>query len=115
MAARRLVQYGIKVTVFEARKQVGGRVLSDRDFASGRIIERGAELIGSFHTTWLRLAREFGLAMISRMDPDLYETECLDVRLKLEKDKFLSMKESGRNEFSRPVVQSEGRPGQTVR
>src|SRR6266566_5307662 len=50
-----------------------------------------AELMGSFHTKWLELAREFGLAMISRMDPDLYEQECLDVRLRLEKDKFVSM------------------------
>jgi monoamine oxidase len=93
MAARRLVQHGVKVTLFEARKEVGGRVLSIRNFSAGRITEEGAELIGSFHTTWLELAREFGLAMISRMDPDLYERECLDVRLKLEKDKFLSMKD----------------------
>jgi monoamine oxidase len=93
MAARRLVQHGIKVTVYEARQEVGGRVLSNPKFSEGRITEEGAELIGSFHTKWLELAREFGLAMISRMEPDLYERECLDVRLTLEKDKFLSMKE----------------------
>lgn len=73
MAARRLVQHGIKVTLYEARKEVGGRVLSNSDFSAGRITEEGAELIGSFHTRWLELAREFGLAMISRMDPELYE------------------------------------------
>jgi monoamine oxidase len=93
MAARRLVQQGIKVTLYEARKEVGGRVLSNPNFSNGRITEEGAELIGSFHTKWLELAREFGLAMISRMDPDLYEQECLDVRLRLEKDKFVSMKQ----------------------
>jgi monoamine oxidase len=86
MAARRLVQHGVKVTLFEARKEVGGRVLSNPDFAAGRITEEGAELIGSFHTKWLELAREFGLAMISRMDSDLYELECLDVKLTLDKD-----------------------------
>jgi monoamine oxidase len=93
MAARRLVQHGVKVTLYEARKEVGGRVLSNPKFSEGRITEEGAELIGSFHTKWLELAREFGLAMISRMEPDLYERECLDVRLSLEKDRFLSMKE----------------------
>jgi monoamine oxidase len=93
MAARRLVQHGVKVTVFEARREVGGRVLSNPNFSKGRITEEGAELIGSFHTKWLELAREFGLAMISRMGPDDYEKECLDVRLSLEPDKFLPMKE----------------------
>lgn len=91
MAARRLVQHGIKVTVFEARKEVGGRVLSNPDFSAGRITEEGAELIGSFHTRWLALAREFGLAMIGRMESDLYERACLDVKLTLDKD--LSMQE----------------------
>jgi monoamine oxidase len=86
MAARRLVQEGIEVTVYEARQEVGGRVLSNPTFSAGRITEEGAELIGSFHTTWLGLAREFGLAMISRMDPELYERECLDVKLTLDKD-----------------------------
>src|SRR6185312_7870600 len=47
--------------------------------------EEGAELIGSFHTKWLELAREFGLAMISRMDPDLYELEGLDEQIILHK------------------------------
>jgi monoamine oxidase len=84
MAARRLVQFGVKVTVYEARKEVGGRVLSNRTFSNGRITEEGAELIGSFHTKWLELAHEFGLSMISRMDPDLYERAGLDVQLILQ-------------------------------
>ena len=66
--------------MYEARKEVGGRVLSNPTFSEGRITEEGAELIGSFHTKWLELAREYGLAMISRMEPELYEREGLDVQ-----------------------------------
>src|SRR5205085_718841 len=58
----------------------------------GRITEFGAELIGSFHSLWLNLALEYGLAMISRMDEDLYELEGLAVRVMLD-DKPLSVKE----------------------
>jgi monoamine oxidase len=85
LAARVLCQNGINVTVFEARTQVGGRVLSTTTFSNGRIIEEGAELIGSFHTKWLELAREYGLAVVSRMGPELYEQAGLDVKLILDK------------------------------
>lgn len=86
MAARLLGQQGVNVTVYEARPQVGGRVLSNTTFSNGRITEEGAELIGSFHTTWLGLAKEYGLALISRMDPDLYERAGLRVKLRLDRD-----------------------------
>jgi monoamine oxidase len=84
MAARQLVRQGIAVSLYEARPFVGGRVYSNRSFSNGRIIEEGAELIGSFHTRWLELAREFGLAMVSRMDSDLYQLEGLREQLILE-------------------------------
>ena len=84
MAARQLVRMGVAVSLFEAREFVGGRVHSNRTFSKGRVIEEGAELIGSFHTRWLELAREFGLAMVSRMESDLYEREGLDSQLVLE-------------------------------
>jgi monoamine oxidase len=90
MAARWLGQFGFDVTVFEARNQVGGRVLSNSTFSNGRITEEGAELIGSFHTTWLGLAREYGLAVVSRMDPDLYERAGLHMKLRLDTDRDLS-------------------------
>ncbi|MGH7496144.1 MAG: flavin monoamine oxidase family protein [bacterium] len=85
MAARRLGQYGVKVSVFEARPQVGGRVLSNHTFSNGRITEEGAELIGSFHTKWLALAQEYGLAVISRMGEELYMRADLNVKLTLDK------------------------------
>ena len=91
MAARVLGQHGVKVTVFEARAEVGGRVLSDTTFSKGRITEAGAELIGTFHKRWKRLAIEYGLTLISRMDYELYRRAGLNLQLTL--DKALSMNE----------------------
>lgn len=91
MAALRLRQQGIKVTVFEARSQVGGRVLSNTRFSNGRITEEGAELIGSFHTTWLALARRYGLTVISRSEPEFYQKADLKVKIRLGRE--LSMGE----------------------
>ena len=90
MAARRLGQHGVDVKVFDARWHWGGRVLSNHTFSSGRITEEGAELIGSFHTKWLTLAQEYGLALISRMDEVLYQRAGLNVKLRLDKDLTLS-------------------------
>jgi monoamine oxidase len=91
MAARTLGQHGVKVTVFEARRRVGGRVLSSDTFSNGRITELGAELIGSIHTRWCALAIEYGLTLISCMDFDLYDGQRLNVKMTL--DKALSMDE----------------------
>lgn len=85
MAARTLARWGAKVTVYEARNQVGGRVLSDATFAKGRIIEAGAELIGSIHTRWCDLAKEYGISLISRMDGDLYRGQQLGQRMILDR------------------------------
>jgi monoamine oxidase len=79
MAPRLLGKLGFNVTVFEARNQAGGRVPSNPTFSKGRITEEGAELIGSCHTTWLEFAREYSLAMTSKMDPDLYQQARLNV------------------------------------
>jgi len=84
-AARALSRWGGKVTVYEARAQVGGRVLSDRRFAKGRITELGAELVGSIHTRWCDLAREYGVALISRMSDDLYRGQQLAPRVILDR------------------------------
>lgn len=92
MAALDLCRYGFKkVMLLEARKQVGGRVLSDTAFSKGRITEAGAELIGTFHHRWHRLAIHYGLAFINRMDGDLYGRAGLAVRETL--DRPLTMKE----------------------
>jgi monoamine oxidase len=53
---------GYDVEVLEARSRVGGRVLTFRDWIPGKLVEGGAELIGSNHLTWLRYAAHFGLS-----------------------------------------------------
>ena len=93
MAALRLSQHGVKVTLYEAHPQVGGRVRSNARFANGRIIEEGAELIGSFHTAWLQLAQRYGIAMINRMGDLEYERERLNLKLRLDNTKDLTWAE----------------------
>jgi monoamine oxidase len=83
-AARTLARWGASVTVYEARTQVGGRVLSDSTFANGRITELGAELVGSIHTRWCALAKQYGISLISRMDGDLYAGQQLHQRMILD-------------------------------
>src|SRR5262249_8591423 len=65
-AARWLARAGAGVTLFEAAKEVGGRVRSDA--STGRMVELGAELVGAIHPTWLAWARENRLGLIGRSD-----------------------------------------------
>jgi monoamine oxidase len=48
-----------EVTIFEARRRVGGRVWTKTK--SSGLVEAGGELIGYNHPTWLKLAGEFEL------------------------------------------------------
>src|ERR1043166_3026093 len=59
LAARNLCRRDVKVHVYEASKEFGGRVRSNKTFSNGRIIEEGAELIGSIHPFWRDLAIEY--------------------------------------------------------
>lgn len=58
-----LLSGGAEATVIEARRRVGGRVVSIADLVPGKIIEGGGEFIGANHPTWLALAKRFGLAL----------------------------------------------------
>ena len=53
---------GYSVTILEARKRVGGRVLTLRDLVPGKTVEGGGELIGANHPTWIAYAQRFGLS-----------------------------------------------------
>jgi len=61
-----------KVTVFEARPRVGGRVWSQIDKSSRQIIEAGGEFIGHAHPLWMRLANHFKLGLSMVTDDDDY-------------------------------------------
>lgn len=61
MAAHELKACGYEVFVLDARKRLGGRVVSYRDLVPGRHVEGGGELIGSNHPTWVACKERFKL------------------------------------------------------
>ena len=61
-AARDLAVGGADVLVLEARDRVGGRV-EQAVLDDGRVVQMGGEVVGSFHTAYLALAEELGLAL----------------------------------------------------
>jgi monoamine oxidase len=60
-AAYELMGLGFDIRVYEARARVGGRVESLHKFIPGRVMEGGAELIGSNHPLWLLYRQHFDL------------------------------------------------------
>jgi len=86
--AYELKSAGAHVTVLEARKRVGGRVLSFHDVIHGKTVEGGGELIGSNHPTWVAYAKRFGLNF-----SDVTESETLEFPVILD-GKRLTKKES---------------------
>jgi monoamine oxidase len=67
-AAHELNAAGYDVTLVEARRRVGGRVLSFSDLVPGKNVEGGAELIGSNHPAWVAYADKFGLSFLDVSD-----------------------------------------------
>lgn len=76
--AHELMNAGLRVTVLEARSQVGGRVLSFHDLAGGKTVEGGGEFIGTNHPTWLAYARRFGLELYEGEEPEADEPLIID-------------------------------------
>ena len=60
-AAYELQKSGLNVIVLEARKRVGGRVFSIRNFSTGLVAEGGGEFIDHKHHRMISLAKEFNL------------------------------------------------------
>ena len=73
---------GMAVTVIEPRAP-GGRVWSRSDLVEGRILEAGAELIGTNHPMWMALARHFGIALSAITTEDQYAAAHLAMPLLL--------------------------------
>lgn len=66
-AAYRLKKAGILATVYEARRRVGGRILSVTGaIGEGLVTDLGGELINSDHADMLRLVKEFDLKLFNR-------------------------------------------------
>jgi monoamine oxidase len=86
MAAWSLCQRAneIEVVVFEAGKDVGGRVRSNTEFTNGSVIEFGAELVGANHPTWLRLATDLGVALMTRTGEDHYALFGLEMKHRID-------------------------------
>jgi len=81
-AADALHNLGAEVSVFEAGRVVGGRVRST-SFVPTRVLEEGAELIGSSHTAWIRYAQQLGLGLSGISDGDAYAQQMLAPQLRL--------------------------------
>jgi len=60
-AAFELDRAGYRVTVVEARPEVGGRTRTNTTIVKRHPMEEGAELIGDNHPLWLYYAKRFGL------------------------------------------------------
>ncbi|AMV33528.1 Putrescine oxidase [Pirellula sp. SH-Sr6A] len=68
--AYELASAGYNVKVFEARRRVGGRVLSLKNLIPGKNVEGGGELLGSNHPHILAYAAKFGFEFLDIQDED---------------------------------------------
>lgn len=74
---------GFAVTLIEPRV-VGGRVSSTGTLVPGRILEAGAELIGTNHPLWIALGQHFGFAMSVLSSEENYAGAGLEMPLILD-------------------------------
>jgi monoamine oxidase len=68
-AAYQLKKAGIDATVYEARRRVGGRILSlTGAIGEGLVTDLGGSFINSDHEDMLQLVQEFGLELFNRIE-----------------------------------------------
>lgn len=68
--AYELFAAGYSVKIFEARKRVGGRVLSLKELIPGMNVEGGGEMLGSNHPLVLAYAAKFGFEFLDVADDE---------------------------------------------
>ena len=108
-AAWYLQSVGIQVTLFEATTRVGGRVSTDRNVIPHKVLEAGAELIGANHPMWFELAGLFGLNLVEITFADEYESQGLEVRLRLGDYELTDEDKKAVDRDLGPVLDSIGR------
>lgn len=67
IAARRLLEAGLKPLILEADERVGGRILT-QEVVPGLPVELGAQWIGDTHERMFRLAAELGVETFAQYD-----------------------------------------------
>ena len=85
IAARTLLQAGLRPLVLEADERVGGRILTE-EVAPGLPIELGAQWIGDTHERMFRLAAELGVDTYPQYDEGETSYELGDSGVLREKD-----------------------------
>jgi monoamine oxidase len=73
VAARRLTQAGLRVTLLEAQQRIGGRCWSARQLAPGIVGEHGGELIDTGHARIRALAAELDVPLTDLLAADAAE------------------------------------------
>jgi len=93
VAAYELAAAGHQVRILEARKRVGGRVLTLRDqFSNGHLVEAGAARIPPSHDLTLAYVQHFGLGLKS-----FYPDKGLYIQLKNGQRTLVDVGELNRN------------------
>lgn len=79
-AAYRLVNAGMRVSVFEAQPRLGGRMFTKRNFnADGMFCELGGELVDTVHKELIDLANELGVGVQRIVAEDAGAVDAYDV------------------------------------